>query len=190
MSTQLKCFKRIDQISIASQQVYSSNLNQVYNDFTFVTLYRARAHHKHYELGGLNSSFTLAGLSYSGFSIFVFRHKVTSQTGGSPQREGMVARGEGCGYDGAMGEHRAPGHPRGIPHLLPAAFIFKGVGTHGGAAPHLSHLTPIYSPASAVSRDSYGFLPPTSFPPDQNPGFFPSHRSNLFTMEPSLLRQQ
>lgn len=94
--------------------------------------------------------------------------------------EGVVARDEECGHDGDMVEQRGPGHPRGNPHLVPIAFMLKGVGTTEGAAPHLFHLTPTYSPASAVSRDSNGFHPYISLPPAQNPLFL------SFTQKQSL----
>lgn len=84
--------------------------------------------------------------------------------------EGVVARDEGCGHDGDMGEQRAAGHPRGNLHLLPIAFMVKRVGTNKGGASHLFHLSPIYSPASAVSRDSNGF-PQFICLPAQNPLF-------------------
>lgn len=88
--------------------------------------------------------------------------------GAHHRSEGMVARGEGFGYDGAA-KGSWPSQRKPTP--LPLPFILKGVGSNEGAASHLFHLTPIHSPASAVSRDSSWFFPSISLPPAQSPLF-------------------
>lgn len=99
--------------------------------------------------------------------------------------EGMVARGEGCGHDGDMGllAIQEETHTSSLfPSYLREWRLMREQLLICFTSPQFT-----VQPQQLLET-AIGFFHPSLFHLPKIPCFFPSHRSNLFTSEPSPLR--